>query len=392
MEKGIVITENITTALKILKTRNVVILKGSIGCGKTHALNAILNHFQRKNWETAWMEAENMIKKKICKEKSTLLLCDNLFGRYGSSVFSQGAVNKIEDVLKEIESSEKNIKVVIGMHMHVYDEVRKNLNLNFLCQKNITVEMDNLSDAETLLIFKEQLETDHCKMVHSNCWFQTVGFQSVLQKLSNNQGHIGGPFLSLMYCNQHELFSDEAFSVNPFQTLLQNFKRMRQDTSTLYHCLVYLMCVQEYNFEEELKPWAGNISAEISKQELEKIATTSGYIQVDANRATLIHEILTMVLLKVAAEQRETLFPVVHYCREEVMLQLFRPADSKQRDFYCEFIDVDKNSSYKDTGKKCIHRIASRYKETDMDHPLMTDKFVKEKYPKYLYNEPKYHS
>lgn len=117
--------------------------------------------------------------------------------------------------------------------------------------------MDKLSEAESLLIFKEQLKQGHCCKMDSNCWFRTVGFQSVLDKLSKNQGHIGSPFLSQMYCNQHDLFSDESFSVNPVQTSIQYFHRMRQDSPTLYHCFVYLMCVQEHNLEGNIEECAG---------------------------------------------------------------------------------------------------------------------------------------
>lgn len=93
VEKGIVITENITTALAMLESRNVVILKGVIGCGKTHALKAIQNHFQGKNWETEWVESK-ILQEEISTNGPTILLCDNLFGQFGSCVFSQTDVEK----------------------------------------------------------------------------------------------------------------------------------------------------------------------------------------------------------------------------------------------------------------------------------------------------------
>lgn len=93
-------------------------------------------------------------------------------GKFGSCIFSQDGVNQIEMVLKEIENSKQETKIVIGIHTHIYDEVKKSLRLNFLLQKNITVEMDNLSDAETLLIFKKQ-QRDIVK------WIQTVGLKQL---------------------------------------------------------------------------------------------------------------------------------------------------------------------------------------------------------------------
>lgn len=387
MEKGIVITENITTALQLLKSRNVVILKGVIGCGKTHALKAIQNYFQERNWKMAWVKSENF-EGEISHEKPTIYLWDNLFGKFGASVFSQDAVYKTEKALKDIESSKRKTKVVIGIHTHVYDEVKKTLKLYFLDQKNITVEMDKLSGAEALLIFKEQFKKGHCKM-DPNCWFKNVGFHSVLEKLSKNQGHIGGPFLSLMYCNQHDLFSDGAFSDNPVQTLMQYFERMKHDSCKLYDCLVYLMCVQQHNLEEEPEMWAGFISAEITKRNLMDVAKTSGLLHVNTKSATPAHELLTTILFKSAIEKRELILPVLQKCDIDVFIQLLRPTDSTHSDLYLEFTYTDSSEFSKDVGKMCSCRLIQKYSKQEKVHPLMTVELVKKKYIKYLYREPK---
>lgn len=380
MKKGIVITDGIIAALKILKSRNVVILKGVIGCGKTHALKAIQNHFQERNWDTEWVDSENF-RNKTAYKKPTILLCDNSFGTFGSNVFSQDDIDKTERFLIEIENSEQT-KVVIVIHNHVDDEIKKSLELNFLQQKNITVNMDKLSEAETLLIFKEQLRRGHCEM-NPNCWFKTIGFQSVLDKLSKNQRHIGSPFLSLMYCNQHELYSDDAFSVNPVQTLVQYFQRMRYDSLTQYNCLVYLMCVQEHNCEKEPKHWAGHISADITKNALARISSTSGYVLFEAKTATLAHDILTTVIYKSTAKMHEYLLPVVQNSKVDMLLQLLRPPGSYHNDLFCDFIDVHKSREFKTIGKLFVHRYASKYRENDMCHSLQTIYFVREKYLKY---------
>lgn len=405
VKKGIVITDNIAAVLNDIKTKKVIILKGAIGCGKTHALMAIENHFQETAWETEWVDFQN-IKEEISKDKPTILLCDNFFGRFGSNVFSQADIDEVEEVLRTVESSKENIKIAIGIHTHIYEEIKKYLNRSFLEQKNITIEMDKLSAAETLLIFKEQLKRGHCKM-NPNCWFKPVGFESILDKLSKNQGHIGSPFLSLMYCKQHELFSDKAFSVNPVTTLMQHFKRIRQEDSTLYKCLVYLMCVQEHNFEKEPKEWARQIgaaltketlpknastqiSADITKEDLQQNALTSGFIHVETSRAALAHDILTMALFKSTAEADTIFTPVVLNCSDDIIIQLLRPAGSVHSDFYCKFEDVNKESSYYKSRKVCVYRLVCKYKEKSKNHPLMTEKFVKNKYEKYMKQTPKY--
>nr|XP_034339450.1 uncharacterized protein LOC105341280 isoform X7 [Crassostrea gigas] len=385
VEKGIVITENVTTAFRLLKSRNVVILKGVIGCGKTHALKAIQNHFQGKNWVTEWVESE-ILQEVISANGPTILLCDNLFGQFGSCVFSQTDVEKTEKTLGAIEGAGDNIKVVIGIHTHVYDEVNKSLKLNFINKKNITVDMDKLSEAESLLIFKEQLKQGHCSEMDPNCWFKAVGFQSVLDRLSKNQGQIGSPFLSLMYCNQHELFSDEAFSVNPVHTMMQYIEKMKHDS---FECLVYLMCVQQHNIEEEPENWVGFISVDITKHNLMQLSKTSGLFRVENKIATLAHEILTTVLFKCAAEKTLIFLPALQLCKIDVFLQLLRPTDSTHRDFYFEYIFNDNSNFSKDIGKMCAYRLSQEYKKHETAHPLMTVEIVKNKYEEYLQREPK---
>lgn len=397
VEEGIVITNNIKTIWKTLESRNVIILKGPIGCGKTHALKAIQNHFQEKEWETACMESE-IVEGEISQEKPTILLCDNLFGKFGSSVFSQDAVDKTEKVLEKIERSKFITKVVIGIHTHVFDEVKTNLELNFLLKKDITVEMDKLSEAEKLLIFKEQLKKGHCEM-DSNCWFKTVRFQSVLDKLSKNQGIIGGPFLSLMYCIHHELFSDESFSVDPVHTMVKFFKNISQDSPSLYSRLLYLMCVQEHSNEEELKTWVSNISKDLPLHAVEKMNISSPfkYIQVMDSKVTLriSHELFSIVLFKSVAEttvqsELNAFLKLILQCKDDIVIQLLRPVDNKQSDIFCDFVDVSKSILHRKVGKACVYRLACRYKilHADADHPLMTIVFVKEKYPKYVEKLP----
>lgn len=386
VEEGIVITESITSALKILNSRSVVILKGAIGCGKTHALKAIQNHF-KSSWETKWGDTLN-IESEILQEKPTVLLYDNFFGRFGKSVLSQGEIDRTEKVLKAVGG---NIKVIIGIHTHVYEEVKKTFRLDFLSQKNITVEMDNISDAETLLIFKEQRRIGHCKL-DSECLFRSVGFQSVLDILSKNQGHIGGPFLSLMYCNQHELFFDKAFSHNPVHTLVQHFLKVKQDSPILYNCLVYLMCVQRHNCQEEPMKWIRETSADITKDAITKMFTTSGYVYVEDNTATLAHDILTIALFKSAAEADEYLLRVVENSEVDMMLQLLRSPGTAHNDLYCTFMDVNnkENVNQRTIAKEFVYRYASKYGEIQMDHPLFTIDFVRNKYPRYLKGPPEH--
>lgn len=211
--------------------------------------------------------------------------------------------------------------------------------------------------------------------------------QSVFDKLSKNHGYIGSPFLSLMYCNQHELFSDGAFSVKPFQTLMQFIERMTPDSHKLNDCLVYVMCVQQHNLEEP-KEWAGLISGDITKQNLMELCKTSGLLQVENKRVTLAHELLTTALFKSAAERFHIFLPVLELCFSDVFLQLLRPSDGSQSDLYYKYY-YDLSNLSRDVGERCAYRLARIYTKQEIAHPLMSIEFVKNTYIQYLKHKPK---
>lgn len=189
-----------------------------------------------------------------------------------------------------------------------------------------------------------------------------------------------------MYCNQHEFFFDKAFSYNPVHTLVQHFLKVKQDSPILYNCLVCLMCVQRHNCQEEPMKWIRETSADITKDAITKMFTTSGYVYVEDNTATLAHDILTIALFKSAAEADEYLLRVVENSEVDMMLQLLRPPGTAHNDLYCTFMDVNnkENVNQRTIAKKFVYRYASKYGEIQMDHPLFTIDFVRDKYPRYL--------
>ena len=129
--------------------------------------------------------------------------------------YSRQDILSIENYLESIENEPTGkTKVFIGIHQHVFEEVMKTCPLNFLLNRNTTVDMDKLSTAEKLLIFKMQQKEGHCK-ADFECWFRNIEFSSVLTKLPQFPGNVGIPILSLMYCIHHELFSDDDFTKNP---------------------------------------------------------------------------------------------------------------------------------------------------------------------------------
>ncbi|XP_056016113.1 uncharacterized protein LOC125682114 isoform X2 [Ostrea edulis] len=385
VDHGIVITEGVKTALQLLTTKNVVICRGAIGCGKTHALRAIQKKYEEKGWKSKWME--KILLEEIHDEK-TLVVCDNMFGRFGCNTFSSKQISKIENLLEKMsENQEGSIKVVVGIHQHVFDEVKKNNQWKFLQNKNNTVELDKQSEAETLLIFKEQQKRGHCHK-NPNCWFRNIDFASVSAKLSLSQGHIGSPFLSWMYCCHHELFSEDAFSKAPLENLSSRFQKMKTDSSELYYTLVYIMCVGKHSHGNELESFAGHIEATLVKDSVENaIRTTPGYFKVDNNTVTLVHEVLTIALFKAVAKVEEDLRPVYENCELETILQLMRPAEEHQSEFAHGFDYPQQKTKARYLGKilvnRCIVVDTDGKKWVSVDHPLNKHELFIEKYPNY---------
>lgn len=150
------------------------------------------------------------------------------------------------------------------------------------------------------------------------------------------------------------------------------------------------MCVQEHNCEEEPKTWGGTISEDITKDSFEKIARKSSYVQVDKSKITLAHDILTIPLYKSAAERHEYLMPLVKNFEIGIKLQFLRPPDTCHNNIYCNFIDVNRNDSFKTIGKEFVYRYASSHQGGKINHPLLTIDFVKERYCKHLNRSPKH--
>lgn len=361
-----------------------MILKGAIGTGKTHALKAIQSRYQALGWNTKWVEHQ-WIEADISTEKPTILLCDNFFGRFGNCVFSQIELEHTEKNLKLIASSKEKIKIVTAIHAHVYDELRSNLKPKFLKQKNILVEMDDLSEAETMAIFKEQLKKRDCSNVF-NCSAENPEFKSGLVKLSNKRYPIGRPFLSLMFCRHRDLFLSENFYIDPIKELMQHFRKMREASGSLYSCLVYLACVLEQKRGETPKGLENSTSADT----FEKIVSQSCFVQLDDNKISFVHDILTIILFKSAAETKEMRSFAAQNCEIDIMLQLFRPAKSNPKELYFDFHDPKISDEFRPIGKILMYRLTNTNQAWDVHHPLNDFDFFKEKYHNYLKFKPNY--
>ncbi|XP_048748324.2 uncharacterized protein LOC125660635 [Ostrea edulis] len=335
VEDGIVVTENIKSALTLLETSDVIICRGAIGCGKTTAMRYIQEKYEDKGWRSVWFEEYvNEDDLRGNEIQDTLLCCDNLFGTFNCCVFSSESVTSFEDVMKsKRERYKEHLKVVLGIHQHVYDEVMKFSRPQIFENKKSVVEMDALREAELLLIWKELKKEGHC-VRDPSCYFKSIEFSSVLTKLSLNQGSIGNPFLLSMYTHHHDLFANDNFTKSPVTTLVDKFNRMREENKELFYSLVYILYVRVHIKGQAIRDWAGLIDSGLTKSSLEKCAAKfPGYLSEDYNTLELKHELLNIALFKECFEIKEILSSLVHHCDKETVLQVTRIKEECDTDF-----------------------------------------------------------
>ncbi|XP_056021755.1 uncharacterized protein LOC125660637 isoform X2 [Ostrea edulis] len=335
VEDGVVVTENIKSALTLLETSDVIICRGAIGCGKTTAMRYIQEKYEDKGWRSVWFE--EYINEDDLREneiQDTLLCCDNLFGTFNWYVFSSESVTSFEDVIKsKRERYKEHLKVVLGIHQHVYDKVMKFSRPQIFENKKSVVEMDALREAELLLIWKELKKEGHC-VRDPSCYFKSIEFSSVSTKLSLNQGSVGKPFLLSMYTQHHALFANDDFTKSPVTTLVDKFKRIREENKELFYSLVYIMYVSVHKKDEEILDWAGSIESRLTKSSIEKCAEKfPGYLSEDDNTLELKHELLNIALFRACFGIEEMLCSLVYHCNKETVLQLTRIKEECDTDF-----------------------------------------------------------
>ncbi|XP_061162594.1 uncharacterized protein LOC133171810 [Saccostrea echinata] len=356
LENGIVVTRNIKSSLALLNTSDIVICVGAIGCGKTTAMRYIQDRYEDKGWRTVWFEEyinENELMENEIKD--SLLCCDNLFGAFNCNVFSLETVTGFEHIIqKQREICKGHLKCLLGIHQHVYDAALKFGRVRFMDTKNL-IDIDHLDKAEMLLIWKELKKESHC--VHGpSCWFKNIEFTSVSSKLLLNQGIVGNAFLMLMYCKHHDFFSNEEFTKSPVTRLVNHFKRMKEENKELFFVLVYIMFIRVYNVNQDVMPWAGSLSEELTEESIKRcVKKYPEYLTEENDTVELKHELLNISLFKASYDISTVLSALVHHCDIWTILQLTRT----QEECDCDFVNCLPPSSTDDKIKiKILKRIA----------------------------------
>lgn len=227
-----------------------MILKGAVGSGKSTCLKFVDEHYRRNQWEVKWKE-EIIIPRDLYvqENKKLLLCCDNLFGTYNRGKFASTS-----EIIEALENQKKEgdgeLKVVLAIHDHVYDELQKSLNIKALQNKRVVVDFNEFSDAEMLLILNDQKKRGHCTR-DRRCPFRYVDFRSIQDTLKRNPGLIGDPLLTLLYSNFHDIYNKNEATQNLVRELCILFKIMLDESPELFHILLYIMMMGTHKLKNK---------------------------------------------------------------------------------------------------------------------------------------------
>ncbi|XP_062586866.1 uncharacterized protein LOC134248481 isoform X2 [Saccostrea cucullata] len=325
---GVVTRKQITLVKEILNESSLVICKGAIGCGKTSFLKYFDELYRGLGWVVKWREeVVNSPDVDIKENEEVLLCCDNFFGTYERCVYS--VTSEIIDCLNHPKKNDGSgqLKILLAIHDHVYDGLQSNTSLNILQNKRAVVDLNELTDAEQMLIFKEQRKNGHCT-IDPKCWFRKVDFESLKNALKGNSGLIGDPALSLIYCNHHDIFANKEATLNPLKTLCSLFQNISSEKPDLFNILVFTMFIKTHTFDKEMPDWAAAEPFGLTTDDIqENIRHLHGYlhVSVDGRTMKMKHELLSIALFHVCARNPIYLTALLNHCHFGMIEQLLRP-------------------------------------------------------------------
>ncbi|XP_078336873.1 uncharacterized protein LOC111133169 [Crassostrea virginica] len=378
VEDSIVLTKGIKDVVERLEKENFVIVKGVIGSGKSTCLNYIDKYYKRKQWEVK--RKEEIIRwVDFCVEgnKKILLCCDNLFGAYNRGNFA-GTSDIIESLENHDKKGDGELKVVLAIHDHVFDELEECQTAKILRNKSVIVDLNKMGAAENLLIFKEQRNRGHCAR-DQKCWFRKVDFEHLQTALSDNKGRIGDPILTLIYCNHHDIFTKKEDTRDIMKALCSLFVNMLTKTPDLFHVLVYVMCVKTHDLNSKVLKWASKLEGLDSEKVQQSISHLDSFLdgQVNGRTITMKHDLFNIALFKVCSGHPDYSSVLLSHCHFEMIEEMLRPTSATRSEF-CVHLNEE--------GFKLL---VSRLKADNLsvrinDHPLMSNLKLEKKVTKLL--------
>ncbi|XP_078338950.1 uncharacterized protein LOC111137564 isoform X2 [Crassostrea virginica] len=376
VEDSIVLTKGIKDVVERLEKENLVIVKGVIGSGKSTCLNYIDKYYKRKQWEVKRKE-EIIRRADFCVEENNkiLLCCDNLFGAYNRGNFA-GTPDIIESLENHDKKGDGELKVVLAIHDHVFDELEECQTAKILRNKSVIVDLNKMEAAENLLIFKEQRNRGHCAR-DRQCWFRNIDFARLQATLKENPGLIGDPLLTLIYCNHHDIFTKKEDTRDIMKALCSLFVDMLTKSPDLFHVLVYVMCIKTHDLNSDVPGWAAELGGLSSEKVKRNIRHLDSFLECHVGGRTIRmkHDLFNIALFKVCSGYPDYLTFLMSHCHFEMIEEMLRPTFATRSEF-CVLLNEE-------SFKLLVSRLKADKLSVRMNgHPLMSNLTLEKKVTK----------
>lgn len=330
MEHGTVVTRAIAKIQEKLKSKKIVICRGAIGCGKTTALEYVARKYGDDGWTIKsikeFMDESFFNHVMESNTDKIMICCDNLFGSFGCQVFSDEMLHNFHFFMHSIYKGENNIKMLLGIHEHVIEEISSKYSL-VSQDYNAFVDMDSLSQSEALLIYIKQQGKSDIKQEY-------IPFEDFLELNKNRSANVGAPFQTLMISAAPDVFGTRAFCKQPFQLLTEHFSELLKDNEEKFYALLYVMCVVVFDKREgELKRGIANaIYPRLDKYTIECYLPKLGpYIQDDGNTVEIKHDVIAIALFHTFMMESKKPWSIFAACDIRRILGLIRPDDQRNK-------------------------------------------------------------
>ena len=330
VKNEVVVTRAIENILKKMESTNIAICKGAIGCGKTTALDYVVGLFKDEGWQTECMEEfidESCIDRAL-KSNKTVLSCDNYCGSFGCQMFSQEVLDRNERTIEAILSSEREIRVLIVIHNHIYDEINSTIGHRcFLQYTNSVVDLDSLSKSELLWIYKTQ--EDKCTTKQ-----RPKSYEDLLAMTTRRSELVGIPFQTMMMHALPDICFSKAFCNDPFQIMTEHFKMLSHQDKGKFDSFLYIMCAMIFvqNAEQLDQRVANAISNDLDIHWVRYyVKELAPFLKIEDNCVELKHELIAIAVFHTFLEVFRNPWSIFNACDTRKTLELIRTQDENRK-------------------------------------------------------------
>ena len=220
------------------------------------------------------------------------------------------------------------IKVLIGIHKHVYDEINSTIGHQCFPQNsNSFVDLEKLSESELLWIYKTQEEKGTTKQ-------ETKSYEDLLTMTKRRSGLVGIPFQTMMMHALPDICFSKAFCNDPFLIIAEHFKKLSNQNKAKFESFLYIMCAMifDQNAEQLDQRVANAISNDLDIEWVKYyVKMLAPYVKIEDNCVELKHELIAIAVFHTFLEVFRNPWSIFNACDIRKTLELIRPQDENRK-------------------------------------------------------------